>query len=1238
MVIVEAELAGARESELTRCAETAAGSGEAPPPESVRALLRATARAGEMACAVDKRAITLPLEGMEVAETEAKAENAWVAAVAEAEKEAEAEELCVSLSAAAEAAVAEALILEAEGTEGAVDVSWVLDIAENETDQQASGSMDLSRQIKKEVPSLENAQHEADVESKAGSEEEFAAFERACSSDSRRDSDAKSSASILEAAMAVASEAGDLADAVQDLADAVQEEIRENASDSQSSSGTAAETACSEVMGTDERASEASQKDLVPDVDAGAKSTENVLQKQETERGDACKDLPEHTAEREHAPINNEARFGVSSVESQHDVQLPSLEDAARCSASHVESQYEAQPASLNEGASHSGSHIESKHDVLEQREDMTRKALSDDVTLTGTSTAEVIEAAEKQQASATSLLRRLEAQEQHEDNMPSKALPDNVMLNCTSAAEMNENADIQQEQDDMWTWMYGCGYVPDQLEGLHSGVPAQAQVAESQELLSRQRLWDDGAAASPTRSLPLDIGAKQSALDSPEVKAAEQKLSSLLAVHEAQAELLAKVETHAQNTASAAETLKKRCHEEHARAEHAEVASQAGVTVREELRAHLEEERAKRNRWEALARHHEDGTKSQRALVEQANQRLAKAEKHAEHLESWAVKESSARQQERDLAEQVVSQSRQAAAEAQSLVEEELRGAAEHQRASLAEQELREAAEQQKALASLEELCARYSLGEQQAKDEAARLSQELLKREQEDSVRHAQSSQSLRSRRFQFCPGVGARRSGQREEARELCAEFEAWTAQAEQRAQEAAQQSAGAEAEAAELEAIRHRLHEEEEMLARDAFHAAQARLQEDQQAEEALSRREVAEAEHHHEEEAAEQQRARMEARERCLIDEGDGSRVFGLLVPDVPLAVRIPSFDAAPRIGGSANYNIIVEGPGATETLLRCYSDFRELHDTLSAKPFASSLQALPQDWIFASFSTRMLERRRRHLEAYLAFLCTHAQVLLDSALWNWLGVDDLTQVVVRLVAARTVQWAAELSRLVETLEAVLAAGGDANRCVHPAVLGVLQEVLMDFDDEAAQAAACRVLERLLVNSTRARQLFLASPHISSPRNGEVLDQPGAAGAAALAAVCLNSSTGGPRTAAVETMQHVLEALNTAVADAEARQSAAAAEAEVAEAEVAAATAEGEAAGERRSEERSAAAAREADDEPGECCVCLDRGKSHALLPCGHLCTCMDCADYLAARGAPCPVCRRTIEQAVQIFI
>ena len=52
----------------------------------------------------------------------------------------------------------------------------------------------------------------------------------------------------------------------------------------------------------------------------------------------------------------------------------------------------------------------------------------------------------------------------------------------------------------------------------------------------------------------------------------------------------------------------------------------------------------------------------------------------------------------------------------------------------------------------------------------------------------------------------------------------------------------------------------------------------------------------------------------------------------------------------------------------------------------------------------------------------------------------------------------------------------------------------------------------------------------------------------------------------------------------------------------------------------------------------ECCVvCMARDKSHAIVPCGHLCACGPCAALLLAQGSTCPMCRTHIENVMEIF-
>jgi len=486
---------------------------------------------------------------------------------------------------------------------------------------------------------------------------------------------------------------------------------------------------------------------------------------------------------------------------------------------------------------------------------------------------------------------------------------------------------------------------------------------------------------------------------------------------------------------------------------------------------------------------------------------------------------------------------------------------------------------------------------GRREVAAQCRKVEQDLTGYEEEEALQRAEYLSKMARRgplqRFGFCGGRVSL-----EETEEACSDLHHFTELARESQEEAMRQVGQAQMVREELDEMRSRYQVQAESGSLEAPEAASRMPHEASLRQEAPQ----AEASEQHEEAQA---RASLRAARREVMN------TTIALVPDVPLAVRIPRYISTQdgMLSSTIYFTIIVEGPGSTETLEKQYSDFKSLHEVLSAKPFARTLQALPQDWLFTSFSSTMLERRRRHLEAYLSFLCTHAQVLQDDTIWRWLGVDDLTQVVVRLVVARTTEWPAETCRLVQTLEAVIAAGGDASRCVHPALLGVLREVLLDNGDEAAQAAACRLLSHILVGSARARQLFLPAGVAGGPSGG----------AEALLEVCQAAGEVAKR-AAADTTKMVLNAFcaEDAVAG-------------VAEERTQAVVAE-------HAEQREAEAEVREEQEPEQCCVCLDRGKSHAFLPCGHLCTCMDCADYLAARNQACPVCRRPIEQAVQIFL
>ena len=66
----------------------------------------------------------------------------------------------------------------------------------------------------------------------------------------------------------------------------------------------------------------------------------------------------------------------------------------------------------------------------------------------------------------------------------------------------------------------------------------------------------------------------------------------------------------------------------------------------------------------------------------------------------------------------------------------------------------------------------------------------------------------------------------------------------------------------------------------------------------------------------------------------------------------------------------------------------------------------------------------------------------------------------------------------------------------------------------------------------------------------------------------------------------------------------------------------------------------------AANDDNECIVCSDADRTHALIPCGHLCLCTACADnFLASRAAReaagdclrCPVCRAPCDTAMRVF-
>ena len=50
-----------------------------------------------------------------------------------------------------------------------------------------------------------------------------------------------------------------------------------------------------------------------------------------------------------------------------------------------------------------------------------------------------------------------------------------------------------------------------------------------------------------------------------------------------------------------------------------------------------------------------------------------------------------------------------------------------------------------------------------------------------------------------------------------------------------------------------------------------------------------------------------------------------------------------------------------------------------------------------------------------------------------------------------------------------------------------------------------------------------------------------------------------------------------------------------------------------------------------------CCICYFQAKTHALIPCGHMCLCESCVATPAPSFSRCPMCRKEILQVVRIF-
>ncbi len=76
-------------------------------------------------------------------------------------------------------------------------------------------------------------------------------------------------------------------------------------------------------------------------------------------------------------------------------------------------------------------------------------------------------------------------------------------------------------------------------------------------------------------------------------------------------------------------------------------------------------------------------------------------------------------------------------------------------------------------------------------------------------------------------------------------------------------------------------------------------------------------------------------------------------------------------------------------------------------------------------------------------------------------------------------------------------------------------------------------------------------------------------------------------------------------------------------------------------GEARLEEARLEVARlkarlDSEEDSRECGICMERPKTHTLVPCGH-CLCEVCSQDLMARRDPCPICRGPPDSCIRVF-
>ena len=56
------------------------------------------------------------------------------------------------------------------------------------------------------------------------------------------------------------------------------------------------------------------------------------------------------------------------------------------------------------------------------------------------------------------------------------------------------------------------------------------------------------------------------------------------------------------------------------------------------------------------------------------------------------------------------------------------------------------------------------------------------------------------------------------------------------------------------------------------------------------------------------------------------------------------------------------------------------------------------------------------------------------------------------------------------------------------------------------------------------------------------------------------------------------------------------------------------------------------------NQAAQCVVCLVANVTHALVPCGHMCVCEECASIAVGHMSKCPICRAQVYTSMRIYL